>query len=135
MGDVKKKQRFSIYFSERLEFSSRKCRQHLQIEQGGIIAMAFETAQIHFLWVGGVGFLSKIVRLRAVSLFSWSFEQNARDTQMITRVTEGARRERLKKKRDCSQSKSGNENFTAQKKFYWQLRRLKRTYVKMKNKK
>ena len=49
MGDVKKKQRFSIYFSERLEFSSRKCRQHLQIEQGGIIAMAFETAQIHFL--------------------------------------------------------------------------------------
>ena len=33
-------------------------------------------------------------RLRAVSLFSWSVEQNARDTQMITRVTEGARRER-----------------------------------------
>ena len=69
------------------------------------------------------------VRLRAVSLFSWSFEQNSRDTQMTTRVTEGARRERLppsflvsrgfaakrsrsralpilnlKKKRDCSQS-------------------------------
>ena len=69
------------------------------------------------------------VRLRAVSLFSWSVEQNARDTQMTTRVTEGARRERLppsflasrgfaaqrsraralpllnlKKKRDCSQS-------------------------------
>ena len=34
-------------------------------------------------------------RLRAVSLFSWSVEQNARDTQMTTRVTEGARRERL----------------------------------------
>ena len=33
-------------------------------------------------------------RLRAVSLFSWSVEQNARDTQMTTRVTEGARRER-----------------------------------------
>ena len=49
MGDVRKRQRFSIYFSERLEFSSRKIRQHLQIEQGGIIAMAFETAQIHFL--------------------------------------------------------------------------------------
>ena len=29
-------------------------------------------------------------RLRAVSLFSWSVEQNARDTQMTTRVTEGA---------------------------------------------
>ena len=34
-------------------------------------------------------------RLRAVSLFSWSVKQNARDTQMTTRVTEGARRERL----------------------------------------
>ena len=67
-------------------------------------------------------------RLRAVSLFSWSVEQNARDTEMTKRVTEGARRERLppsfpvsrgfaaqrsraralpllnlKKKRDCSQ--------------------------------
>ena len=50
MGDVRKRQqRFSINFSERLEFSSRKIRQQLQIEQGGIIAMAFETAQIHFL--------------------------------------------------------------------------------------
>ena len=29
-------------------------------------------------------------RLRAVSPFSWSVEQNARDTQMTTRVTEGA---------------------------------------------
>ena len=34
------------------------------------------------------------VRLRAVSLFSWSVEQNARDTQMTTHVTEGARRVR-----------------------------------------
>ena len=33
-------------------------------------------------------------RLRAVSLFSWSFEQNVRDTQMTMRVTKGARRER-----------------------------------------
>ena len=32
-------------------------------------------------------------RLRAVSLFPWSVEQNAQDTQMTTRVTEGARRE------------------------------------------
>ena len=30
------------------------------------------------------------VKLRAVSLFSWSVEQNARDTQITTRVTEGA---------------------------------------------
>ena len=37
-------------------------------------------------------------RLRAVSLFSWSVEQNARDTQMTTRLTEGARRERHKKR-------------------------------------
>ena len=33
-------------------------------------------------------------RLRAVSLFPWSVEQNARDTQMTTRVTEGAGRKR-----------------------------------------
>ena len=33
-------------------------------------------------------------RLRAVSLFSWSVEQNVQNTQMTTRVTEGARRER-----------------------------------------
>ena len=33
-------------------------------------------------------------RLRAVSSFTWSVEQNAQDTQMTTRVTEGARRER-----------------------------------------
>ena len=30
------------------------------------------------------------IRLRAGSLFPWSIEQNARDTQMTTRVTEGA---------------------------------------------
>ena len=33
-------------------------------------------------------------RLRPVSLFSWSVEQNARDRQITKRVTEGARRER-----------------------------------------
>ena len=63
-------------------------------------------------------------RLRAVSLFSWSAEQNVRDTQITTRVTKGARLPpsflaprgfaarrspalpslNLKKKRDCSQS-------------------------------
>ena len=35
-------------------------------------------------------------RLQAVSLFSWSVEQNARDTQMTTRVNEGARALRTK---------------------------------------
>ena len=34
-------------------------------------------------------------RLRAVSLFSWSVEQDVRDTQMTTHVTKGARREAL----------------------------------------
>ena len=33
-------------------------------------------------------------RLRTVSLFPWSVAQNTRDTQMTTRVTEGAKRER-----------------------------------------
>ena len=33
-------------------------------------------------------------RLRTVSLFSWTVEQNVQDTQMITRVTEGTRREK-----------------------------------------
>ena len=64
------------------------------------------------------------IRLRVGSLFSWSIEQNARDTQMTTRVTEGARRPprclaasplnapvralpslNLKKKRNCSQAR------------------------------
>ena len=45
-------------------------------------------------------------RLRAVSLFSWSVEQIARDTQITARVTEGARGERLfsRKKHYCPQS-------------------------------
>ena len=34
------------------------------------------------------------LRLRAVSLFSWSVEKNERDTQMTTSVTEGARTKR-----------------------------------------
>ena len=47
------------------------------------------------------------VRLRAVSLFSWSVEQNSRDTQMTTRVTEGVRALpilNLKKKRETAHS-------------------------------
>ena len=38
------------------------------------------------------------LRLLAVSLFSSFVEQNVRDTQMTTRVTEDARRERHKKR-------------------------------------
>ena len=38
------------------------------------------------------------LRLLAVSLFSSFVEQNVGDTQMTTRVTEGARRERHKKR-------------------------------------
>ena len=73
-------------------------------------------------------------RLRAVCLFSWSVEQNVRDTQMTTRLTKDARLERQppsflasrgfvarhsrsrslpsvnpKKKRDCSQSRLDRE--------------------------
>ena len=50
-------------------------------------------------------------RLRAVSLFSWSVEQNARDTQMTRRVTEGARRERHDKRettRKARENSPGN---------------------------
>ena len=39
---------------------------------------------------------SVINRLQAVSLFSQTLEQNARDTHMTTRLTEGARRSRLR---------------------------------------
>ena len=45
-------------------------------------------------------------RLQAVSHFSWSFEQNARDTQMTTRVVEGARRERPSFLTSCGESRS-----------------------------
>ena len=38
--------------------------------------------------------LSRWLRPRAATLFSYSVEQNARDTKVITRVTEGAIRER-----------------------------------------
>ena len=44
-------------------------------------------------WVPEV-FFSSAARLRAVSLFSLSVEQNARDTQMTTCETEGTRWER-----------------------------------------
>ena len=47
-------------------------------------------------------------RLRAVSLFSWTVEQNARDTQMTTRVARPCTTlTKSEGKRDCSQSNSG----------------------------
>ena len=75
-------------------------------------------------WVPEV-FFSSAARLQAVSLFSLSIEQNARDTQMTMHETEGAREGEatalvshvslrhsralpllnLKKKRGCSQSR------------------------------
>ena len=58
----------------------------------GIIAKKFEMMRslfsATFSWTSP---LSDRNRPRAVSLFSWSVEQNARDTQMTTSVTEGAR--------------------------------------------
>ena len=50
-------------------------------------------SNIFFLFGGSSHRLhfGKFRRLRVVSLFSWSVEQNARNTQMSTRVTEGAR--------------------------------------------
>ena len=44
--------------------------------------------------LGTRSFFSSAARLRAVSLFSLTVEQNARDTQMTTRETEGTRQER-----------------------------------------
>ena len=56
-------------------------------------------------WVGSV-FIKKPtskLRLRAASLFSWSVEQNARDTQMTTCACTALTKS--EKKRDYSQSK------------------------------
>ena len=47
-----------------------------------------------FFLIGGSSHrlnFGKFRRLRAVSVFPWSVDQNARNTQMSTRVTEGAR--------------------------------------------
>ena len=49
---------------------------------------------LHLYWICFIT-LWNGCRLRAVSLFSWSVEQNTRDTQITTRVTKGARRKRL----------------------------------------
>ena len=71
-------------------------------------------------------------RLRAVSLFSWSVEQNARDTQMTRRVTEGARRERHDKRettRKARENSPGNglsrsSDFLEWKLWCWQTRHV-----------
>ena len=59
--------------------------------------------ETHVKWEGAVFLLLSCqlracLRLLAVSLLSSFVEQNVRDTQMTTRVTEGARRERHKKR-------------------------------------
>ena len=101
-----------------LDIPSQACEKHIKTR--------FSLKQFRFWSITQPYHAS--VTVRAVSLFSWSVEQNARDTQMTTRVTEGARLERLppsflasrgftaqrsraralpflnlKKKRDCSQ--------------------------------
>ena len=50
----------------------------------------------HFIFEKSLCFFSSVfARLRAVSLFSWSVQQNARDTQMTTRVTVCEEKEKL----------------------------------------
>ena len=76
--------------------------------------------------------IQKDCRLRAVSLFSWSVEQEARDAQMTIRVTELTLTSRaralpllnLKKKRDCSQSKKTEISIRVlpREKPFWRLR-------------
>ena len=66
-------------------------------------------------------------RLWAVSLFSWSVKQNARDTQMTMRVTEGTRRERHNKRETTYQPRenglSRSSDFLAWKLKCWRARK------------
>ena len=66
-------------------------------------------------------------RLPAVSLFSWSVKQNAWDTQMTMRMTEGMRRERHNKRETTCQPKenslSWSSDFLAWKLKCWQARK------------
>ena len=66
-------------------------------------------------------------RLQAVSLFSWSVKQNAWDTQMTMRVTEGTRRERHNKREtNCQPKENGlsrSSDFLAWKLKCWQARK------------
>ena len=58
-----------------------------------IIMAVFILEDLKHVWTSYVRW-RECVRLRSGSLFSRPVEQNARDTQMTTRVTDGARRER-----------------------------------------
>ena len=73
-------------------------------------------------------------RLQAVTLFSWSVEQNARDTKMTTRVTEGARRERHEKRESTRKARenslSRSSEFLAWKLKCWQARHKRETWPK-----
>ena len=51
----------------------------------------FETTNTPVLGQFCTEVINECLRQRTVSLFSWSVEQKARDTQMTTRLTEGAR--------------------------------------------
>ena len=71
----------SVLFS--FDIPSQACEKHIKTR--------FSLKQFRFWSITQPYHAS--VTVRSVSLFSWSVEQNARDTQMTTRVTEGARRE------------------------------------------
>ena len=60
-------------------------------------------------------------RLRAVSLFSWSIEENARDTQTTTRETEGARRERHEKRLNLTKKRDSSQSSCCRLREYWPL--------------
>ena len=66
------------------------CNRRLHCLQTLFFVFKFATSETKESFVTRSNALLVDTRLRAVSLFSWSVEQNARDTQMTTRVTEGA---------------------------------------------
>ena len=67
------------------------CNRRLHCLQTLFFVFKFATSETKESFVTRSNALLVDTRLRAVSLFSWSVEQNARDTQITTRVTEGAR--------------------------------------------
>ena len=81
-------------------------------EKKPLVPRVVKTIKSHILFVFIISF---VLRKRAVPIFFLPVEQNARDTQMTTRVSKGARRETrealyaharvhpLEKNRDCTQ--------------------------------
>ena len=74
---------------------------------------------VRFLRVISSWFLRRD-RLRVVSLFSWSVEQNARDTQMTTRVSERRFAARRSRARSLPLTKSEKKKKTARSLTTWQ---------------